>query len=220
MRAVLPCLVVLALASSGLAQEEERRVPGFQEAVDALVEQVREAAPEGITVEVNEALPVDLGWRASQANTPARVLVIMAPSGAARVFGLLPREGTYTPDPQGKPQLVAVGPALVVVGASQLLQVAMTLDELKAAKPDLDAASAPVTAWQEEQEADVKTSFVRGEVARVTPCAHHLAIDLKPGGSVDLPAAWKAGHTVIVHRVLPADGSFVPPTVSIAPNTR
>lgn len=220
MRAVLSCLVALAFASPVFAQGEERPVPAFQEAVDALVEAMRQAAPEGVTIEVNEALPVDLGWRSSQPDAPARAIVVMAPSGAARVFGLMPREGTYTPDPEGRPQVVTLGPALVVVGASQLLQVAMTLEEMQAAKPALDAASAPITAWQEEQEADVSTAFARGEIARIVSYAHHVEVDLKAGGSVDLPAAWKAGHTAIVHRVLSKDGTFVAPTISIAPAKR
>lgn len=213
---LLSVLAVLATAAPGLSQGEERRVPGYLEAVDALVAAVKGAAPEGVSVELNEAVPSDLGWRAAD-GTPARALVIMAPSGAARVFGLLPREGTYAPDPDGRPQFVAAGPALLVVGASQLLQVALTLEELQAAKPALDRACAPITALAEAPEAPLDASaFVKGEVARAVKREHHVEVDVKAGGTIDVAAAHRAGHAVVVHRVLSKDGSFVPPTISIA----
>lgn len=210
----VPLSLSLALACSVFAQGGGR-VPTFNQAVEALVERVRQAAPDGMTIELNEATPEDLGWRASGKDTPARVLVIMAPSGAARVYGLLPRVGTYTPEPDGPASVVTIGPDLVVVGASQLLQVALTMEEVERARPALDRAAAPILAWEQEVTGDVDTSFVRGTVADAKKRAHYVAVDVAPGGSVDLAAAWKAGVPALVYRVVSEE--FVPPTIVIAP---
>ena len=134
-RPLLLALCSLALALPAPAQEEAR-VPTFAEAVDALLRQVRAAAPEGLHVELDEATPEEVGWRASRPSTPARVLVVMHRNGAARALGLLPRAGGYTPGPEGR--VVAVGPDLVVVEASQRLQVALTLEARQAAAPALE----------------------------------------------------------------------------------
>lgn len=204
----------LVLTCSVFAQGETR-VPTFDQAVTALVERVRQAAPDGVTIELNEATPADLGWRASGKDTPARALVIMTPSGAARVFGLLPRVGTYTPEPDGPASVVTIGPDLVVVGASQLLQVALTLEEVEKARPALDRASAPILAWEQDVTGDVDTSFVRGTVASAKKRASYVLVDVAAGGSVDLPAAWKAGVPALVYRIVSEE--FVPPTIVIAP---
>jgi hypothetical protein len=214
---VAPLVVVslsIALACSAFAQGEDR-VPTFNQAVETLVQRVRQAAPDGVTIELNEATPADLGWRASGKDTPARALVIMAPSGAARVFGLLPRVGTYTPEPDGPASVITIGPDLVVVGASQLLQVALTMEELERARPALERASAPILAWEQDAPGNVDTSFVRGTVAAARRRAHYVAVDVAAGGSVDLAAAWKAGVPALVYRVVSEE--FVPPTIAIAP---
>ena len=213
---VFPLSVALSLASScSVFAQGDDPVPTFNEAVEALVLRVRQAAPAGMTIELNEATPADLGWRASGKDTPARALVIMAPSGAARVFGLLPRVGTYTPEPDGPASVVTIGPDLVVVGASQLLQVALTMEEVEKAKPALDRASAPILAWEADVTGDVDTSFVRGTVATAKKRAHYVLVDVSPGGSVDLAAAWKAGVPAVVFRVV--SDEFVPSTIVIAP---
>lgn len=205
--------LTIALAPA-VAQED--RVPTFNEAVDALVAQVRAVAPERLHIELNEATPEELGWRASREGTPARVLVVMHPNGAARVFGLLPGRGTYTPLPEGR-GVVAIGPGLVVVDAAQQLQVALTLQELEVARPALERAVAPIRAWEQEAPGDVDTSFVKGGVRHATKRPYCVEVDVAPGGQVDLAAAWKAGHTAVVYRVLREDGAFVAPTVALAP---
>lgn len=211
---LVPAAALLALALPVVAQEEAR-VPTFTEAVDELVRQVRAAAPERTHVELNETTPEELGWSSSRKGTPARVLVVMHPNGAARVFGLMPASGTYTAGPEAR-GVAAVGPGLLVVDASHHLQVALTLQELKAARPALERAVAPIRAWSQDTPGDVDTSFVRGEVQRAAAHPYYLELDVAPGGHVDLPAAWKAGHTALVHRVLRPDGAFVAPTVSFA----
>lgn len=213
-RPLLLALCSLALALPAPAQEEAR-VPTFAEAVDALLRQVRAAAPEGLHVELDEATPEEVGWRASRPSTPARVLVVMHRNGAARALGLLPRAGGYTPGPEGR--VVAVGPDLVVVEASQRLQVALTLEARQAAAPALEQATAPVRAWQEEVPGEVDASFVRGALQRAVRRPHCVEVDVAPGGQVDLPAAWKAGHEALVYRVLREDGAFVAPRVAVAP---
>lgn len=219
MRVAAPVVVASCVAlglMAGAGAQEGGRVPTFEQAAEALAARVREAAP-GLHVELNRASPEDLGWRAARPRTPARALVIMAPSGAARAYGLLPRAGTYTPEPDGPAQFVAVGPDLVVVGAHQLLQVALTPDALEAARPALERASAPLRAWEEAAPGEVDTAFVRGRVERAVKRPHSVEVDVAPGGQVDLPAAWKAGHGAVVYRVLRADGRFVAPTIAIAP---
>lgn len=206
----------LALALAPALGQEEAAVPTFTEAVDALVRQVREAAPERLHIELNEATPDELGWRASVEGTPARVLVIMHPNGAARVLGLMPAAGSYAPSSEGR-SVVAIGPGLLVVDASQRLQVALTFQEYEVARPALERAAAPLRAWAQEVPGDADTSFVRGEVQRATRRPYCLEVDVAPGGQVDLPAAWKAGHTALVYRVVRPDGAFVAPRVAFAP---
>ncbi len=212
---VAPLVVALSLLTCSVFAQGDSRVPTFDEAVNALVQRVRQAAPDGVTVELNEATPEDLGWRASGKDTKARALVIMTPNGAARVFGLLPRVGTYTPEPDGPASVVTIGPDLVVVGASQLLQVALTLEEVEKARPALDQAAAPILAWEQAMAGGVDTSFVRGTVARARKLAHYVVVDVAAGGSVDLAAAWKAGVPAVVYRIV--SDEFVPPTIVIAP---
>lgn len=207
----------LALALAPALAQEEAAVPTFTEAVDALVRQVREAAPERLHVELNEATPEELGWRSSVEGAPARVLVIMHPNGAARVLGLMPATGGYAPSSEGR-SVVAIGPGLLVVDASQRLQVALTFQEYEVARPALERAAAPLRAWaQEVTGGDADTSFVRGEVQRATRRPYCLEVDVAPGGQVDLAAAWKAGHTALVYRVVRPDGAFVAPRVAFAP---
>lgn len=216
MSLALSSAISLSLAPALAVAQEEARVPTFTEAVDALVARVKAAAPERLHVELNEATAEELGWRGPREDTPARVLVVMHPNGAARVFGLLPAQGTYTPLPEAR-GVVAVGPGLLVVDAAQQLQVALTLQELEAARPSLERATAPLRAWTQDAPGEVDTSFVRGEVRRVARRPYAVEVDVAPGGAVDLAAAWKAGHTALVYRVLAADGSFVAPTIAFAP---
>lgn len=210
---LVPAAALLAFALVPALAQEEARVPTFAQAVDDLVQRVRAAAPENLHIELNEATVEDLAWRASRKDTPARALVVMHPNGAARVFGLLPAEGSYTPEPMAR-GLVAIGPGVVVVDASHRLMVALTLQDMEAARPALERAVAPIRAWQQETPGEVDTSFVRGEVQRVVAHPYYVEVDVAPGGEVDLAAAWKAGHTALVHRVLRADGAFVAPTVT------
>jgi hypothetical protein len=209
--------IALALLTAAvvIAQEEP---PVFDEAVKAVTEAVKQAAPERVRVDVEETTVEALGWRASRARCPARVLSIMTPSGAARAFGLLPREGTYTPLAGETQQLITIGPDLVIVLASRAPATALTLEAVEAARPLLDRASRPLFALDElpgaPPEVDAR-AFVRGTIERVDAHPYYLAVDLARGGSVDLAAAWRAGQRALVWTV--RGEGFVPPTISFAP---
>jgi hypothetical protein len=219
---LVPALLVAlgaALVTAAARAQEEAAMRPFPQAVEALADAVRKAAPDGVTVTLEEATPAVLGWRASREGAPARVLTIMARSGVSRSYGLLPAEGEYTPLPDRPALVVTVGPDLAVVQAAGHGHAAATLDAVEAARPLLDRAAAPIDAWEAEEagrQVEAKT-FVTGAVERVVVHPHYVALDVAHGGSVDRSAAWRAGQRALVWRVLASDGAFVAPTISFAP---
>ena len=187
---------------------EHEVVAGVERLVDAL----RASAPPRVRVELEPASAGDLGW-SSAADPAAWRLTLWTASGASRALGLLPRVGVLRAGERGvgfRPELVAVGPELLVVAAAPQ-EVALTADAVDRAGPLLARACAPIEAWAARVPVD---DLALPGARRILRAPHALWIELEPDASeLGLASLDALGVGAVVQRRAAADGSLSAPVV-------